>query len=126
MPDFTKYKTLLLIIAPLKVVGLSLGIYYAINKEKFTSCTCSKDKISNTGHLRDANAQAPSSQAPPSHETYSYTHNQPKSEEQLKLAPVNDFGPSTINVAGPKEHYSTAYYKAPQNNPETHSRFSGV
>lgn len=113
----SRFRNLLMIIAPIVVVGISLGIYYAVNKEQFTSCTCSKDKDS---------------------EKYTYTHNQPKKDLQITLQPVNSFGPSTIeqvrneqfrNEAEPapaKERYTTAYYKEPQNNPETHGRFSGV
>jgi hypothetical protein len=92
-----------MIIAPIVVVGISLGIYYAVNKEKFTSCTCAKDN-----------------------EKYTYAHNQPKKDLHIELQPVNSFGPSTITQSEPKERYSTAYYKEPQNNPETNERFSGV
>ncbi len=99
------FRIVLMIIAPIVVVGISLGIYYAVNKEKFKSCTCGKDK---------------------DNEKYSYADNQPKKDLHIELQPVNSFGPSTITQAEPKEHYTTAYYKEPQNNPETNKRFSGV
>lgn len=110
MSRFKKYKNLLMIIAPIAIVGISLGIYYSINKENFKSCTCSKDRNGYTSYHHN----------PTSQETYTYNHNQPKTDvsgKEIKLTPVNDFT---------KELYTTAYYKEPQNNPETHSRFSGV
>lgn len=113
------FRNILMIIAPIAAVCISLGIYYAVNKENFKSCTCSKD--------RNVNA------TPTSQETYTYTHNQPKtnlSGKEIELQPVNSFGSSTVEtpVVEPPavERYTTAYYKEPQNNPETHSRFSGV
>ena len=101
----SRFRNLLMILAPVVTVGISIGIYYAVNKEKFKSCTCAKDK---------------------DHEKYTYGHNQPKKDLHIELQPVNSFGPSTITQVEPKERYTTAYYKEPQNNPETHSRFSGV
>lgn len=113
---------ILMIIAPIAIVGLSLGIYYGIKKEKFKSCTCSKDNQYKQ-QVQDRNSQAPA------HETYTYSHNQPKTDiAEIKLRPVNDFGVSEVqpNETRSKERYSTAYYKEAQNNPDTHSRFSGV
>jgi len=71
----SRFRNILMIIAPLVTVGISLGIYYGVNKEKFKSCTCSKDK---------------------DNEKYTYAHNQPKKDLQIELQPVNSFGSSTI------------------------------
>jgi len=125
MPNLSeKYKMILMIIAPIAIVGLSLGIYYGIKKEKFKSCTCSKDnQYKQEVQQVQVQEQDRSSQVP-AHETYTYSHNQPKTDiAEIKLTPVNDFG---VGEVQPKERYSTAYYKEAQNNPDTHSRFSGV
>ena len=109
----SRFRNLLMILAPVVTVGISIGIYYAVNKEKFKSCTCAKDRNGYTSYHYN----------PTSQETYPYNDNQPKTDvsgKEIKLTPVNDF------TKEPKETYTTAYYKEAQNNPETHSRFSGV
>jgi len=130
MPKLSKkYKMILMIIAPLAIVGLSLGIYYGINKEKFKSCTCAKDNQNH--HVPEhskvqEHTKVQENSKVPEHETYTYTNNQQKTDicgSEIKLRPVNDFA---VSESQTKERYSTAYYKEPQNNPEINSRFSGV
>lgn len=100
---FGNYKELLMFIAPVVLLVVLGMIYYRFNNKKYKSCTCSKD------------------------EKYTYNKNQPKQVDQIELEPVNSFAVnSEDNKGAPKEHYCTAYYHPPQNNPETHSKFSGV
>jgi hypothetical protein len=103
---FGNCKEFLMFIAPVALLLLLASIYYHFNNKKYKSCTCSKD------------------------EKYTYTKNQPKQVDQIELGPDNSFTVnSKDNKADPvqaKEHYCTAYYRPPQNNPETHRKFSGV